>query len=63
MGWWDKLMNKSQRARGRAKENIGREAGDPDLEMKGKGDRVAGGAKQVGEQAKDAVKEVRKTAE
>ena len=61
MGWWDKLRNKSQRARGRAKEKAGRHAGDPYLETKGEAERLKGGAKQVGEQAKDAAKEVKKT--
>jgi len=61
MGFFDKIKNKAQRAKGRQKEAAGREAGDPYLKSEGTKDRVAGGAKQVGEHAKDAVKEVRKT--
>jgi uncharacterized protein YjbJ (UPF0337 family) len=61
MGFWDKLKNKTQRAKGHGKERVGRETGDPYLETKGQAERVKGGAKQVGEQVKDAGKEVRKT--
>jgi uncharacterized protein YjbJ (UPF0337 family) len=61
MGFLDKLKNKTQKAKGRRKEAAGREAGDPYLEAKGTKDRLAGGAKQVGEQVKDAAKEARNT--
>jgi uncharacterized protein YjbJ (UPF0337 family) len=61
MGFLDKLRNKAQRGKGRGKEEIGRQTGDPYLEGEGKADRIKGGAKQVGEQMKDAAKEVRKT--
>lgn len=59
MGFLDKVRNKLQMGRGRAKQEIGRAAGDPYLESQGQADRVAGGAKQVGEQVKDAGKNVR----
>ncbi|HYZ52332.1 MAG TPA: CsbD family protein [Streptosporangiaceae bacterium] len=55
----DKLKNKLQMGKGRAKEETGRVAGDPYLEAEGKGDRVSGAAKQVGEQVKDAGKNIR----
>jgi uncharacterized protein YjbJ (UPF0337 family) len=55
----DKLKNKLQMGKGRAKEQTGRATGDPYLESEGKGDRLSGGAKQVGEQVKDAGKNVR----
>jgi uncharacterized protein YjbJ (UPF0337 family) len=55
----DKLKNKLQMGKGRAKEETGRATGDPYLEAEGKGDRVSGGAKQVGEQVKDAGKNIR----
>jgi len=61
MGFMDKLRNKIQRTKGRGKERVGRQTGDRSLEGKGKADRYKGGAKQVGEQAKGAVREVRKT--
>jgi uncharacterized protein YjbJ (UPF0337 family) len=59
MGFIDKLKNKMQMGKGRAKENVGRATGDPYLESKGQGERVAGASKQVGEQVKDAGKSVR----
>ena len=59
MGFFDKLRNKMQMGRGRAKERAGRAMGDPYLESDGKADRVSGGAKQVGEQVKDAARNVR----
>lgn len=63
MGFMDKLKNRFQQAKGRGKETAGRESGDPYLEAEGSKDRLAGGAKQVGEQAKDAAKEARRTFE
>jgi uncharacterized protein YjbJ (UPF0337 family) len=59
MGFIDKLKNKMQMGRGRAKENVGRTVGNPRMEAEGQGDRVAGSAKQVGEQVKDAGKNIR----
>lgn len=61
MGLLDKLKNKMEKAKGRGKEAAGRTANDPYLESEGRRDRTAGGAKQVGEKAKDAAKEVRRT--
>lgn len=61
MGLLDKLKNRTQRAKGRAKESAGRESRDPSLEAEGRKDRVAGGAKQVGERVKDAARDVRRT--
>jgi len=61
MSFLDKLKNKMQQAKGRSKEDVGRRTGDPYLEGEGKADRVEGGAKQVGERAKDAAKDVRRT--
>ncbi|MFC6882358.1 MULTISPECIES: CsbD family protein [Actinomadura] len=61
MGFLDKLKNRAQRAKGRSKERAGRDARDPYLEAEGRRDRVAGGAKQVGERVKDTAKEIRRT--
>ncbi|MEV3920005.1 CsbD family protein [Actinomadura coerulea] len=63
MGFLDKLKNKTQQAKGRGKEEAGRQSGDPNLEAEGKGDRATGGAKQVGEKAKDAAKEAKRAVE
>ena len=59
MGFFDKIRNKMQMGRGRVKEGAGRAMGDPYLESEGKADRVSGGVKQVGEQVKDATRNVR----
>jgi uncharacterized protein YjbJ (UPF0337 family) len=59
MGFMDKLKNKLQMGKGRAKEGTGRAVGNPRLEAEGQGDRVSGATKQVGEQVKDAGKNVR----
>ncbi|MEV4006516.1 CsbD family protein [Actinomadura sp. NPDC049753] len=63
MGFLDKLKNKAQQAKGRGKEEAGRQSGDPYLEAEGKSDRATGGAKQVGEQAKDAAREAKRAVE
>jgi uncharacterized protein YjbJ (UPF0337 family) len=57
MGFLDKMRNRMQMGRGHAKQEVGRAAGNPRL--KAEGDRVAGSVKQVGEQAKDAGKNVK----
>jgi uncharacterized protein YjbJ (UPF0337 family) len=46
-------------SKGHGKERVGRATGDPYLESKGQAERVSGAAKQVGEQVKDAGKNVR----
>jgi uncharacterized protein YjbJ (UPF0337 family) len=61
MGFLAKIRNRMQRGQGRAKERAGRESGDPYLEAEGRKDRLAGGAKQFGERAKDVAKEARRT--
>ena len=61
MGFMDKLRNRFQMAKGRGEERAGRAMGDRDMEARGAGDRVEGGTRQVGEQVKDAGKNVRDT--
>ncbi|MFD0901916.1 CsbD family protein [Actinomadura sediminis] len=61
MGMLGKLKNRAQRAKGRAKESAGRASRDPYLEAEGRKDRVSGGAKQAGEKAKDAAREMGRT--
>jgi len=63
MGFVDKIKNKLQIGKGRAKEAAGRRADDPYLAGEGKAERVGGHAKQVGEQVKDAGREARRTFE
>ena len=59
MGFMDKLRNRFQMSKGRAKQHAGQAAGDPYLEAEGRADRVDGAARQVGEQVKDAGKNVK----
>jgi uncharacterized protein YjbJ (UPF0337 family) len=59
MGFIDKMRNKFTMGKGRAKEDVGRATGDPYLETKGRSERMSGAARQVGEQVKDAAKNVR----
>ncbi|MBC6469409.1 CsbD family protein [Actinomadura alba] len=61
MSFMDKLKNRMQMGKGHAKEATGRETRDPYLESEGRRDRAAGGVKQVGEHAKDAVRNVKKS--
>jgi acyl-CoA reductase-like NAD-dependent aldehyde dehydrogenase/uncharacterized protein YjbJ (UPF0337 family) len=59
MGFVDKIRNKFKMGRGRATEGTGRAMDDPYLEAKGRRERAGGAARQVGEQVKDAGKNVR----
>jgi uncharacterized protein YjbJ (UPF0337 family) len=59
MSFMNKLRNRFQMGKGRAKEKAGRATGDPYLETKGQAERAGGATRQVGEQVKDAGKNVR----
>ena len=59
MGFMDKLKNRFTMGKGRAKQGVGRATGDPYLESEGQREHVSGGARQVGEQVKDAGKNVK----
>lgn len=59
MGVMDKLRNKLHIGKGRAKQNIGRATDDPYLEAEGRGERIGGATRQVGEQVKDSGKNIR----
>jgi len=59
MGFIDKMRNKFMMGRGRAKQDAGRAMNDPYLEARGQGERIDGAGRQVGEQVKDAGKNVR----
>jgi uncharacterized protein YjbJ (UPF0337 family) len=60
MSFMDKLKNRFQMSKGHAKQGVGRATGDPYLESEGQGERISGGARQVGEQVKDAGKNMKK---
>ncbi|GAA1766212.1 CsbD family protein [Nonomuraea sp. AD125B] len=55
----DKISNKAQELKGRAKENLGDATGDEELRAEGRADQTEGGLKQAGEKVKDAGKKVK----
>jgi uncharacterized protein YjbJ (UPF0337 family) len=61
MGYIGKLRIKFQSTKGRGKVKLGRATGNRSLQVKGHADRLAGAAKQVGEQVKDVGKSLRDT--
>jgi uncharacterized protein YjbJ (UPF0337 family) len=56
MGNDDKLQNKAEELRGKAKEGIGEATNDPELADQGRGDQAKSNLKQAGEKVKDAFK-------
>ncbi|HZY76141.1 MAG TPA: CsbD family protein [Jatrophihabitantaceae bacterium] len=56
MGAVDKAKNAMDDAEGKAKEALGRAAGDKSTENEGKADQSIADLKQAGEKAKDAFK-------
>ncbi|MGH3786602.1 MAG: CsbD family protein [Pseudonocardiaceae bacterium] len=58
MSLQDKIVNKGQVLKGKAKEAVGKVTNDPQLEVDGKLDQGKGRLKQAGENAKDAVKNI-----
>ena len=54
----DKIRDKAQSAKGRAKEAIGNATGNEQWQVEGKADQAKGNLKQAGEKVKDAVKGV-----
>jgi uncharacterized protein YjbJ (UPF0337 family) len=60
LSFLDKIRNRSRISRGRAKQKIGRATNNPRLQAKGLADWISGGARQLGEELKDAGKDVRR---
>lgn len=58
MGTGDKIDNKAEVLKGKAKEAAGRVTDDPELEAEGKVDQAKGHLKQSGEKVEDAVKDI-----
>jgi uncharacterized protein YjbJ (UPF0337 family) len=56
MGLDDKLDNKGEDLKGKAKEAVGGATGDDELERQGKGDQAKSDIKDAGEKIKDAFK-------
>jgi uncharacterized protein YjbJ (UPF0337 family) len=60
MTFQNKIRNRFQITRGRAKQKLGRATGNRRLRARGVADRVGGNVKQAGEQVKDAGKDLRR---
>jgi uncharacterized protein YjbJ (UPF0337 family) len=56
MGTDEKFDAKAQEIKGKVKEAAGRATNDPDLEARGKADKMKGDLKQAAEKTKDAFK-------
>jgi uncharacterized protein YjbJ (UPF0337 family) len=56
MGADDKIENKTDELKGKAKQGIGESTGDEDLKAEGQADQTKGSLKQAGEKIKDAFK-------
>ena len=56
MGLDDKIGNKGEELKGKAKEATGNATGDEQMEAEGKGDQMGANVKQAGEKIKDAFK-------
>jgi uncharacterized protein YjbJ (UPF0337 family) len=57
MGLDDKLKNKAQEAKGKAKEGAGAASDDQRMKNQGKDDQMKADLKQAGEKVKDAFKD------
>ncbi|GAA4505554.1 CsbD family protein [Brevibacterium yomogidense] len=56
MGLGDKISNKAEELKGKAKEGTADAKNDSDLKAEGKADQTSAKAKQAGEEVKDAWK-------
>lgn len=59
MGFMDKVRNRFKMAKGHTREGVGRAVNDPYQVDKGQAERAEGATRQVGEQVKDAGKNIR----
>ena len=57
MGTDDKLRNKGEDLKGKAKETVGRATDDEELEAQGRTDQAKSNLKDAGEKVKDAIKD------
>ena len=60
MTFQNKIRNKLQITRGRAKQKLGRATGNRRMRAAGLADRLGGNVKQAGEQVKDAGRDLRR---
>ena len=54
MSFVNKIRNRAQVSRGRAKQKVGRATNNRLLQAEGLADRIGGGTRQLGEKVKDA---------
>jgi uncharacterized protein YjbJ (UPF0337 family) len=59
MGFDDKVDNKGEELKGRAKEAVGAATGDDDMKQEGRADQTESSVKQAGEKVKDAAGDVK----
>ncbi|RCG29992.1 CsbD family protein [Sphaerisporangium album] len=59
MGTDDKMANKAEQMKGKAKKAAGDLTGDDEMRAQGEADEAKGKAKQAGERVKDAAKNVK----
>ena len=57
MGTDDKLRNRGEDLKGKAKETVGRATDDEELEAQGRTDQSKASLKDAGEKVKDAIKD------
>lgn len=57
MGTDDKIDNKAEDLKGKAKEGVGAATGDDSMRAEGKADQASSNVKQAGEKLKDAAKD------
>jgi uncharacterized protein YjbJ (UPF0337 family) len=55
MGFFDKLKNKGQAAKGDTKQKVGKAIDNQQMQAEGKAGSAAGNLKQAGEKVKDAL--------
>lgn len=60
LGFLEKIINRSRVSRGRVKQKLDRATNNRRLRAEGLADRIGGSARQVGERAKDAGKDVKR---
>jgi uncharacterized protein YjbJ (UPF0337 family) len=59
MGLGDKISNKAEELKGKAKEAVGKATGNEQLEAEGQVDQGKAGVKKVGENVKDTAKDLK----
>lgn len=59
MGFDDKVDNKTDELKGRAKEATGAATGDDELKNEGRADQAESSVKQAGEKTKDAIGDIK----